>query len=69
MNREQLEQLVLDELGTLDTDAMRLVDKLWPVLAQVWGEGYEQGWDDRAVVRDGHLSEVTASNPYGEVPR
>ena len=57
MNRDQLDQLVLDNLGTLDNDAMELANAIWLQFAEVWREGRAAG-----------IQNWLAPNPYEPWP-
>jgi len=57
VNQAELEELVLDRLGTLDNDAMRLVAAIWEQFAEVWREG-----------RAASLNNWLAPNPYEPWP-
>jgi len=68
VNRDELAELLKQTLSThtfADTTPTRdaLVAALWPVLAEVWDEGFSEA-ERHDVERD-----TPIRNPYGEVKR
>jgi hypothetical protein len=63
MNREHLAELITVILSRSGLSVDALLDALWPVLAQVWDDGYNEGRDDGA-----YESIDITPNPYGEPP-
>ena len=57
MTKDELAELVLAKLGTLDNDALALVDAFWEQLAQAWQLGYVD-----------HRDNWLAPNPYMDWP-
>lgn len=75
MNRDELAKLIDDQFSAHVFDCSftakpAMLDALWPVLAQVWEDGFSEGQNYSAEMDTWmHGPEPTgAPNPYGEVP-
>lgn len=63
MNREQLTKIISEQIHDYtEHDPLDFVDALWPVLAQVWAEGYIDGFNDCDNAGDEFVDKVP--NPY-----